>query len=64
MARSTSSGPPVSTTAVSCVITEKCEAASRAAGKPAQGPSAAQATGTAASASIASTFMGGGAVRS
>ena len=50
-ARSPTEGPAIRICAGSRVITEKCEATSRAAGKPATGPSAALATGTFASAS-------------
>ena len=46
MARATTAGPAVSICAVFLDITEKCEATSRPAGKPATAPRAAVATGT------------------
>ena len=47
-ARSTSAGPAISTCAVSRAISEKCDATSRAAGRPATAPSAADTTGACA----------------
>ena len=64
MARSTRRGPPVSTCAVSLVMIERCEATSRAAGKPATAPSAAQTTGTEAIVSMLSTLSGDAEVKS
>ena len=46
------------------VMIERCEATSRAAGKPATGPSAAHTTGTVAIDSMASRFSEAGAVMS
>ena len=65
IARATTAGPAVKICAVDLDITEKCEATSRPAGKPATAPSAAVATGTVAIASamernLAGPFTGSG----
>ena len=57
-ARATSAGPATSTWAFS-VITEKCEATRREAGRPATAPRAAAQTGTVASASPTDRKRGG-----
>jgi hypothetical protein len=46
MARSTTAGPATRICAVDRDMTEKCDDTSRAAGRPATAPSAADATGT------------------
>ena len=57
-ARRTTGGPATKSWLVSRTITEKCEAATRAAPRPATGPSAADTTGTLESSSTETSKSG------
>ncbi len=58
IAAATTGGPATNSCEVPRTITEKCEATTRAAPRPATGPSAAVATGTRARLAIASSMPG------